>query len=189
MKLLARGARAFAWFWWDFLIGDTPELFFATGAIVVAALLDPSSWRLGRHPSPCDGRRLLGGEYDPRSQAHARPGFEQRDVVGWLRLVAGRSLTPPLRAATRTETGGEIRRTRSHARTTTAATRVSFHSGLATPRGALRLEDETAWGEIILEGVVMRIAVRYRCPTDDSSNERAKRSALSKRSSQGSRVL
>ncbi len=39
MKLLARGARAFAWFWWDFLIGDTPELFFATGAIVVAALL------------------------------------------------------------------------------------------------------------------------------------------------------
>jgi len=39
MKLLARGARAFGRFWWDFLIGDAPELFAATVAIVIAALL------------------------------------------------------------------------------------------------------------------------------------------------------
>jgi hypothetical protein len=34
-----RGARAFGHFWWDFLVGDTPELFFATAALVVAAFL------------------------------------------------------------------------------------------------------------------------------------------------------
>jgi hypothetical protein len=43
MKLIARWASAFGAFWWDFLVGDTPELFFATVAIVVAAVL------LGHH--------------------------------------------------------------------------------------------------------------------------------------------
>ena len=39
MNMLRRGARAFAHFWWDFLIGDTPELFVATLVIVGTALL------------------------------------------------------------------------------------------------------------------------------------------------------
>ena len=39
MKTLARGGRAFGRFWWDFLIGETPELFVATVGIVVVALL------------------------------------------------------------------------------------------------------------------------------------------------------
>ena len=39
MKMLARGGRAFGRFWWDFLIGETPELFAATVVIVVVALL------------------------------------------------------------------------------------------------------------------------------------------------------
>jgi len=39
MKVIARGARAFGHFWWDFLIGDAPELFVATLAIVGVALL------------------------------------------------------------------------------------------------------------------------------------------------------
>jgi hypothetical protein len=34
-----RWARAFGSFWWDFLVGDTPELFVAVVAIVVVALL------------------------------------------------------------------------------------------------------------------------------------------------------
>jgi hypothetical protein len=34
-----RWARAFGSFWWDFLVGDTPELFVAVMAIVVVALL------------------------------------------------------------------------------------------------------------------------------------------------------
>jgi len=38
MKTIARWTRAFGSFWWDFLVGDTPELFLATVAIVVAAL-------------------------------------------------------------------------------------------------------------------------------------------------------
>jgi hypothetical protein len=39
MKTLRRGARAFGAFWWDFLVGDTPELFVATVVIVAVALL------------------------------------------------------------------------------------------------------------------------------------------------------
>ena len=39
MTWLRRWARAFAHFWWDFLIGDTPELFVATLVIVGTALL------------------------------------------------------------------------------------------------------------------------------------------------------
>jgi hypothetical protein len=39
MSRLRRGARSFADFWWDFLIGDTPELFVAVLAIVAVALL------------------------------------------------------------------------------------------------------------------------------------------------------
>jgi hypothetical protein len=43
MKLIKRWGRAFGLFWWDFLVGDTPELFVATLVIVAVALL------LGHH--------------------------------------------------------------------------------------------------------------------------------------------
>lgn len=39
MTRLGRAARSFGSFWWDFLIGDTPELFVAVVIIIVAALL------------------------------------------------------------------------------------------------------------------------------------------------------
>jgi hypothetical protein len=39
MKHISKASRAFGSFWWDFLIGDTPELFVAVVAIVVVALL------------------------------------------------------------------------------------------------------------------------------------------------------
>ncbi len=39
MTALTRTLRAFAHFWWDFLVGDTPELAVATGAIVGLAFL------------------------------------------------------------------------------------------------------------------------------------------------------
>ena len=39
MKVVGRGLRSFGRFWWDFLIGDTPELFAAVIVIVVVALL------------------------------------------------------------------------------------------------------------------------------------------------------
>jgi hypothetical protein len=40
-----RGIVAFGHFWWDFLIGDTPELALATGVIIaVAFLLAGSRW-------------------------------------------------------------------------------------------------------------------------------------------------
>jgi hypothetical protein len=39
---LARGLRAFGRFWWEFLVGDTPELFVATLVVVgVAFVLAP----------------------------------------------------------------------------------------------------------------------------------------------------
>lgn len=36
---LGRAVRGFAMFWWDFLIGDTPEIFVAVVAIVAAVAL------------------------------------------------------------------------------------------------------------------------------------------------------
>ena len=45
--LIVRGVRAFGRFWWDFLVGDTPELALATGVIVALAFL-------------IDGERLVG---------------------------------------------------------------------------------------------------------------------------------
>jgi hypothetical protein len=45
MSALRRALVAFGHFWWDFLIGDTPELALATGVIVVVAfLLVGSHW-------------------------------------------------------------------------------------------------------------------------------------------------
>jgi hypothetical protein len=42
---LGRALRAFGHFWWDFLVGDTPELALATGIIVgVAFLLAGTRW-------------------------------------------------------------------------------------------------------------------------------------------------
>ena len=37
MSAVRRGLRAFGRFWWEFLVGDTPELFVATLVIVGAA--------------------------------------------------------------------------------------------------------------------------------------------------------
>jgi hypothetical protein len=39
MNLIGRGLRSFGRFWWEFLIGDAPEFFVATAAIVILALL------------------------------------------------------------------------------------------------------------------------------------------------------
>jgi hypothetical protein len=36
---VGRALRAFGHFWWDFLVGDTPELAVATGALVGLAFL------------------------------------------------------------------------------------------------------------------------------------------------------
>ena len=45
MSAVARAIRAFGHFWWDFLVGDTPELALATGAIVgLAFLLAGQRW-------------------------------------------------------------------------------------------------------------------------------------------------
>jgi len=36
--LIAKYAKAFGRFWWDFLIGDTPELFLGVLVVVAAAI-------------------------------------------------------------------------------------------------------------------------------------------------------
>lgn len=38
MSAVRQGLRAFGRFWWNFLVGDTPELFVATVVIVAVAL-------------------------------------------------------------------------------------------------------------------------------------------------------
>ena len=46
MTAALRVLRAFGHFWWDFLVGDTPELALATAIIVaVAFLLAGTHWR------------------------------------------------------------------------------------------------------------------------------------------------
>jgi hypothetical protein len=43
--LFVKGLRAFGRFWWDFVVGDTPELALATGVIIaVAFILAGSHW-------------------------------------------------------------------------------------------------------------------------------------------------
>jgi hypothetical protein len=45
VKAVGRLVRAFGHFWWDFLVGDTPELALATGVVVaVAFLLAGTRW-------------------------------------------------------------------------------------------------------------------------------------------------
>jgi hypothetical protein len=39
VKLLSRSIRAFGLFWWDFLVGDTPELLVAVVLVVALAVL------------------------------------------------------------------------------------------------------------------------------------------------------
>jgi uncharacterized membrane protein len=39
VRVIGRGVRAFGLFWWDFLVGDTPELLVAVVLIVALALL------------------------------------------------------------------------------------------------------------------------------------------------------
>ena len=39
MRTITGALRAFGHFWWDFLVGDTPELALATGALVGLAFL------------------------------------------------------------------------------------------------------------------------------------------------------
>jgi len=39
MNIITRCVRSFGQFWWEFLIGDAPELFAATVVVVVLALL------------------------------------------------------------------------------------------------------------------------------------------------------
>jgi hypothetical protein len=45
VSAVARAVRAFGYFWWDFLVGETPELALATGALVgLAFLLAGQRW-------------------------------------------------------------------------------------------------------------------------------------------------
>ena len=45
MTAVGRLVRAFGHFWWDFLVGDTPELALATaGVVAVAFLLAGTHW-------------------------------------------------------------------------------------------------------------------------------------------------
>jgi hypothetical protein len=39
VKAISRGVRAFGLFWWDFLVGDTPDLLVAVIVIVALAIL------------------------------------------------------------------------------------------------------------------------------------------------------
>ncbi len=42
--LIVRLVKGFGMFWWDFLVGDTPELFFAALVIIGAVALLSEAW-------------------------------------------------------------------------------------------------------------------------------------------------
>jgi hypothetical protein len=71
---IARVARAFGRFLWDFVVGDTPELALATGVIVaVAFMLDGSEW-LGAILLPLLAAGfLLASTLRGRKRASSRP--------------------------------------------------------------------------------------------------------------------
>jgi hypothetical protein len=39
VRRIRRGVRAFGRFWWEFLVGDTPELFIAVMVVIALALV------------------------------------------------------------------------------------------------------------------------------------------------------
>ena len=73
MRAVARAARWFGHFLWDFVVGDTPELALATGVIVaVAFLLGGTEW-LGATLLPLlAAGLLLGSTWRGRKRAPSR---------------------------------------------------------------------------------------------------------------------
>jgi hypothetical protein len=73
MSAVARAARWLGHFLWDFVVGDTPELALATGAIVaVAFLLGGTEW-LGAILLPLlAAALLLGSTWRGRKRAPSR---------------------------------------------------------------------------------------------------------------------
>ncbi len=53
MSSVRQGLAAFGTFWWDFLVGDTPELFFATLGVIGLALALRHHTALGFVLVPC----------------------------------------------------------------------------------------------------------------------------------------
>jgi hypothetical protein len=74
MDAVARAARWLGSFIWDFIVGDTPELALATGAIVgIAFLLAGTEW-LGAILLPlCAAGFLLASTWRGRKRAPRRP--------------------------------------------------------------------------------------------------------------------
>jgi hypothetical protein len=78
-RTAVRWARAFGHFWWDFLVGDTPELFVAMLALVVVAFAL-------RHDRVADVvtlpalavAALLGSAWRGRARATKRQPAEER---------------------------------------------------------------------------------------------------------------
>ena len=75
MNAIARAARWLGTFLWDFIVGDTPELALATGAIVaIAFLLAGSEW-LGAILLPLFAAGfLLASTWRGRKRAPSRAG-------------------------------------------------------------------------------------------------------------------
>ena len=57
---VGRALRAFGRFWWDFVIGDTPELALATAAIVGLAFLLGGNRTVGAIVLPVTAAGFLG---------------------------------------------------------------------------------------------------------------------------------
>ncbi|MGH9092162.1 MAG: hypothetical protein ACRDZR_12425 [Acidimicrobiales bacterium] len=73
MSAVRNGLRAFGRFWWDFLVGDTPELFVATVVIVGVAFGLRSHHALAVVALPVLAIAMLGASaYRGRKRAAGR---------------------------------------------------------------------------------------------------------------------
>ena len=72
MNTVGRLLRAFGLFWWDFLVGDTPELALATAALVGLAFLLAGNRVVAAILSATGGGRIPLRQHLPGAQARAR---------------------------------------------------------------------------------------------------------------------
>ncbi|HVA07183.1 MAG TPA: hypothetical protein VNG12_10630 [Acidimicrobiales bacterium] len=80
MSHVARAIRAFARFWWDFLVGDTPEFAVATLAVIGLAYLMRDSHLVAAIALPLvTATFLLASTYRGRLKKEPEQAQDQRD--------------------------------------------------------------------------------------------------------------
>ena len=96
MTVLRRSLRAFGHFWWDFLIGDSPEFVLATGVIIALAFLLDEGRLVATIVLPLVAAAfLLASTYRGRKRATRSGGSGRSSGVAGLTADCLRGLISP----------------------------------------------------------------------------------------------